>query len=770
MGLDLAPLLADEALHGAAWCRAHTALVDGWLVELLAAAKPPGDGVALVAVGGYGRSELCPRSDIDVLLLHDRGLDVAAVAEAVWYPVWDQRVQLGHGVSTVRQAVALAGKDLEAATSLLSARHLAGDPRLTAELAAKALEQWHDLARRWLPELAAKVEERHARVGEVAFRLEPDLKDGRGGMRDVHSLHWVEQAREILLPHDRGSLAEAYGVLLDARVELQRITGRPGNVLLMQEQDTVAKALFSPLSEAGRAHGAGDADDADALMARVASAARTISWTSDDAWRRIRSSLQGPVGRAGGRPHPLGPGLVLVDGEVVLSADAAPADDPCLPLRAAAAAAGRDTVIERRSLERLAQLAPPLPDPWPAEARALLAALLGTGPPAVAVIEALDQRGLWVRVVPEWEPVRSRPQRNAYHRFTVDRHLLETAANAAGLQCQVERPDLLVIGALLHDIGKGRPGDHTEVGMVLAQAITTRMGFPPEDVADLVAMVEHHLLLPTVATRRDLDEPRTIEQVAHAVATTRRLDLLAALTEADSLATGASAWGSWKAGLVDQLVQRVRHLLDPAVDPAPVAAGGAEALAGGTRRFEVTGDTLVVVDEDRPGLFSRVAGVLALHGLEVLAAATASSEPGWASSTFRVVDPRRDEPPWDRVQLDLHRVLDGRLAVRARLAERGRTYRRPAPLASPTTATVTFHDDASSSCTVIDVHAADGLGVLYRITCALAELDLDIRSARAQTLGGTVVDAFYVQARDGGKVDADLQAEIELAILDSLSG
>jgi len=771
VGLDLAPLLADEALQGAAWCRAHTALVDSWLADLFAAAKAPREGVALVAVGGYGRSELCPRSDIDVLLLHDRGLDVASVAEAVWYPVWDQRVQLGHGVSTVRQAVGLSGKDLEAATSLLSARHLAGDPKLTADLAAKALDQWHDLARRWLPELAAKVDERHERVGEVAFRLEPDLKDGRGGMRDVHSLHWAEQAREILLPHDRGSLAEAYRVLLDARVELHRITSRPGNVLLMQEQDTVAKALFSPLSGAARAQGAGDADD---LMARVASAARTISWTSDDAWRRIRSSLQGPVGRSGGRPHPLGQGLVLVDGEVVLSADAAPADDPCLPLRAAAAAAGRDTVIERRSLERLAQLSPVLPDPWPAEARALLAALLGAGPPAVAVIEALDQRGLWVRVVPEWEPVRSRPQRNAYHRFTVDRHLLEAAANAAGLQHQVERPDLLVIGALLHDIGKGRPGDHTEVGMVLAQAIATRMGFAPEDVADLVAMVEHHLLLPTVATRRDLDEPRTIEQVASAVATTQRLDLLAALTEADSLATGASAWGSWKAGLVDKLVQRVRHLLDPTDHPSPTAADegadGPEPLAGGNRRFEVTGDTLAVVDEDRPGLFSKVAGVLALHGLEVLAASTGPSEPGWASSTFRVVDPRRDEPPWDRVQLDLHRVLDGRLAVRARLAERSRTYRRPAPLAPPTKAKVTFHHDASSSSTVIDVHAADGLGVLYRITCALAELDLDIRSARAQTLGGSVVDAFYVRARDGGKVDAALQAEIELAILDSLSG
>jgi len=764
VGLDLAPLLADESLTGAAWCRAHTDLVDAWLAELFATSAP-GDGMALVAVGGYGRSELCPRSDVDVLLLHDRGVDAAGVAEAVWYPIWDQGLHLGHGVSTVRQALALAAKDLESATSILSARHIAGNEQLTTELAAKALEQWHERARRWLPELAAKVEERHQRVGEVAFRLEPDLKEGRGGLRDVHSLRWAEQAREILLPHDHGSLAGSYDVLLDARVELHRLTGRQGNVLLMQEQDAVARAL-------------GDVD-ADGLMTRIATAARTISWTSDDAWRRISSALQGPVGRSGGRPHPLGSGIALVDGEVVVTADATPADDPCLPLRAAAAAAARGTFIERRSLERLAQLAPPLPDPWPAEARTLLAGLLGTGRPAVAVIEALDQRGLWGKVLPEWAPVRSRPQRNAYHRFTVDRHLLEAAANAAELQDQVDRPDLLVVGALLHDLGKGRPGDHTEVGMVLAQDLARRMGFPPDDVADLVAMVEHHLLLPTVATRRDLAEARTIEQVAAAVGTSGRLRLLAALTEADSLATGTAAWGSWKAGLVRHLVEQTRRLLDgdggagddadDADDTGPGQAAGPASTPGGGRRFEMTGDTLTVVAEDRPGLFSKVAGVLALHGLEVLAAATDPGEPGWASSTFRVADSRRDEPPWDRVAVDLERVLDSRLALQARLAERRRTYSRSAPVPAPAPATVTFHDDASSLSTVIDVHAPDGLGVLYRITCALAELDLDIRSARAQTLGGTVVDAFYVQTRGGGKVvDPDLKAEIELAILDSL--
>jgi len=309
--------------------------------------------------------------------------------------------------------------------------------------------------------------------------------------------------------------------------------------------------------------------------------------------------------------------------------------------------------------------------------------------------------------------------------------------------------------------------------MVLVADIAARMGFPAADVAELVAMVEHHLLLPDVATRRDLAEARTIEKVAEAVGTVPRLRLLAALTEADSLATGASAWGPWKAKLVEELVRRVTQLLEggePSLAPVPEPAEPAAPIGGGPRRLKTEGSTLTVVAEDRPGLFSTVAGVLALHGLEVLAAATGGSEDGWARSTFTVVDRRRSELPWERVHADLGRALDGRLALRARIAERRRTYPEPAVLPRPAQATVTFHDDASSSSTVIDVHAPDGLGVLYSITCALAELDLDIRSARAQTLGRAVVDSFYVRTSDGEKLDQALQSEVERAILHSLEG
>ncbi|MDQ1404316.1 MAG: [protein-PII] uridylyltransferase, partial [Actinomycetota bacterium] len=754
-------LLADATLTGAAWCRALSDLVDAWLSDLLTGiAGRDAEHFALVAVGGYGRAELCPQSDIDLMLLHDKRSDVGEVANRIWYPIWDEGLHLGHSVCTVKEALELAEDDLDTATAILSARHIAGQPDLTAQLAERATQQWERRSKRWLTELSARVQVRHERATEVAFSLEPDLKEGRGGLRDVHALRWAEAAHRILIDHDAGALARAYDTLLDTRVELQRHSGKPSNVLVLEDQDPVAAAL-------GLA-------DADGLMAGIAEAARLIAWTSDDTWRRIASSVRGPLGRLARRTRALAPGVDLRDGEVHVEPGTA-ATEPLAPLRAAAAAAQEHTVIDRASLESLAAATVRLPEPWPDEARGYLVQLLLAGRPAVGVIEALDQRGIWGRLMPEWQTVRSRPQRNAYHRYTVDRHLLEATANAAKLASRVGRPDLLVVAALLHDLGKGVAGDHVETGTDIAAAVTTRLGFDADDRETIISLVQQHLLLADVATRRDLDDPTTIERVAAAVVTVERLHLLAALTEADSLATGTAAWGHWKALLVDRLVERTQNRLeggDTAPDGLQFPTDEQLAtLAAGGRRIDAADDVVTVMTDDRPGVFSRVAGVLALHGLEVLTAAAHSTDDGRALNRFRVVDPVRPEPPWPKIVADLHLALEGRLALDARLAERSRTYsprRRSMP--KPAGAKVTFDDDASSEATVIDVEGPDAIGVLYRITRALADLDLDIRSAKVQTLGSSVVDAFYVRDSEGKKItDAHIRREIELAILHSLS-
>lgn len=717
--------------------------------------------MAVVAVGGYGRRELCPASDLDLVLVHRGRRDIEKVAERVWYPIWDAGIGLDHSVRTVKQALDVADVDLKVALGLLEVRLVAGDAALAADLRRGAEDQWCRGSRRWLPELAQAVEDRHAQFGEVAFLLEPDLKEGRGGLRDVHALRAAALATPALADTDE-SLAECHDTLLAARVELHRATGKASDRLALQDQDRVAAAL-----------GYGDAD---ALLAAVSAAARTIAWCSDDGWRRVRSSLREGRG-ARGRPRhdqPLGPGLVLRDGEVALTATADPAGDPTMVLRAAAAAGEHGTWLARSALERLAIEAPMLPDPWPAGARDALVGLLGTGRAAIPVLEALDQRGLLTRILPEWEAVRSRPQRNAYHRFTVDRHLCEAAANAADLTGKVARPDLLLVGALLHDIGKGHAGDHTDVGVEMVGRIGTRMGLPPKDVDVLVNLVRHHLLLPDIATRRDLDDPATVDAVADAVGDRDTLELLAALTEADGLATGPSAWGTWKAGLVDDLVARTarrmdgQHAPEPPALPTPVHRA---AMARGALDVVVEGNRLTVVAPDRPGLFCRVAGTLALHGLDVRSA-TAASEGSMAVEVFEVEPSFARAPNWTRVRADLQRALTGRLSIEARLAERVRAYAgRPRPVAAaPAQPRLLFDNEASAVATVVDVRAPDRIGVLYRITRALAECDLDVRSAKVSTLGHEVVDAFYVTDASGAKVvDADHLTEIERAVIAELT-
>jgi [protein-PII] uridylyltransferase len=461
---------------------------------------------------------------------------------------------------------------------------------------------------------------------------------------------------------------------------------------------------------------------------------------------------------------------------VALDDEAQPAKDPTLLLRVAAAAARHGTRIERRTLDRLAAEAPDLANPWPAGAVGELVAMLLTGRPMIQVVESLDHKGLMSRVLPEWEAVRSKPQRNALHRFTVDRHLLEGTANAAALATRVSRPDLLVLGTLLHDIGKGYPGDHTEAGVELMATICPRLGLSADDTEIITQMVRLHLLLPVIATSRDIADDATITAVADAAGTPLILELLAALTEADSVATGPSAWSPWKAELVADLVSRTQHVLGGGevheVAWSLFPSEEVEALMGARQMaIRQEGDTLTVVAPDRPGVFSKVAGVLSLHGLGVVSAQAHSDEQGMAASEFRVVLPQDRETNWRKVIDDVDLALAGRLALDARLSERARTYaRRRTKMVGTITTSMTAHNNASSNATVLEVRAADKIGVLYRITRALADMQLDIRHAKVSSLGGEALDSFYVRGSDGLKIyDPAHLAELERAVLHALA-
>jgi len=745
-------LLARTDLVGAPLRTALTELYDGWLASLLG---DPGPGVALVAVGGLGRRDPTPGSDLDLVLVHDGSHDVSALADQVWYPVWDAGVSLDHSVRTLVEVSVVAREDLKAALGLLDARYVAGDATLAQQLVSATRAAWRGGASKRLPELRAVIEERARQFGEVAYLLEPDLKEARGGLRDGHAMHAVAVAQVADPPN--AAVRAAYETLLDVRGELHRRTGSAGrrvvDRLLMQEQDGVAAAL-------GLA-------DADVLMAAVSDAARTIAFAGDTTWRRVAAAtpkrrmlgLRGPTGPV---RRPLADDVVEQDGEVLLARDATPEDDPVLVLRVAEAAAHAGLPIAPITLARLADC-PALSEPWPASALDAFVGLLAAGHGVVPVFEALDQSGLLVRLLPEWESVRSKPQRNSYHRFTVDRHLVETAAGAAGLTRRVGRPDLLLLGALLHDIGKGLPGDHTEVGMRVVADIGPRLGLPAADVAVLVAMVRHHLLLPDVATRRDLDDPATARGVADAVGSIEVLELLHALTQADSAATGPAAWSDWKGQLIAELVRRAAALLAGAPDPepAPLSPEQEALVATGELTLEADGDEVTVVAPDRPGLLSLAAGVLALHRLDVRSA-SGFARGKTAVTVFRVSPRFGSLPDWAVVRHDLRHAVDGSLPLEERLAAREAAYaRRDVPVAP---STVRLVDDASETATVVEVRAPDELGLLHRIASVLERYGLDVRSAHISTLGADVVDAFYVPVLTDPTVRAALERDL-LAVL-----
>jgi [protein-PII] uridylyltransferase len=755
-------LLDDPDLRGRAFAEAWTDRIDSWLIELFDEAGGNAGGMALVALGGQGRREMAPLSDLDLLLLFEDRDTAGRVAEQLWYPIWDTGLKLGHSVRNVRDTITLGAEDLETATSLLSARHIAGDETLTTQLAERAKSNWRKRGRKWLRELAVAVDERHRQAGEVAFMLEPDLKEGRGGLRDVHALAWASAAGAPIPANLSGDLMGQHDVLLEVRVELHRRLGKPGDKLVLQEQDPIALAL-------------GDADG-DVLMARVASAGRAIAHASDEAWHDTKVGLDsGFFGRFRKGRIRSTEGLVVRDARVALEDESAPVADEFALLRVADLAATEHLRISEPTLEALTR-APEPRAPWAAEGRELFCGLLLKGRPAVEVIEILEEYGLWSKLLPEWAPAVSRPQRNAYHRFTVDRHLLECAAEASNLIQVSPRPDLLVMGALLHDIGKAYPelGDHSESGAEMAAAIAARMGFDSTDVDTIRSLVRHHLLLPDVATRRDISSDETVAFVAGEAGTAERVALLRALTEADSLATGPAAWSPWKADLVDQLSARAIEHLEGSAAAAPREAFPTDAQRRLLRIPGVAvaceGERITVSCRDAPGIFARVAGALTLHGLDVVSA-NILSEGNRALDEFVVRAGRGGRVPWDLVEVDVRKAAQKRLALEARIQERVRSHNRPRHIGMHQFEPAVRFDNGASGGegrTVIEVVGPDSVGLLYRLARALTEFDVDVSGARIDTVGHDVVDSFYVTSYGGPIEDPELQEEIRRALMFAL--
>lgn len=716
----------------------------------------PDVGVALVAVGGYGREELAPYSDLDVVLVHDEGVATGEWAAQVWYPLWDSGANIDHSVRSFSQVLEQAGADLKVALGMLDVRHLAGDPNLTLRLRTAILAAWRRDAKERLPELQAMVRDRYRLLGELAHASVPDLKEATGGLRDATVLKALVATWLVDVPH--GELESCRQALLDVRDALHAAAGRG--------TDRIGPELWTDMAPLlGLA-------DAAAVQQHVRGLGRRMTHLSRLTWRRVDAVLRRPPKAAAGRRPQLesiGGGLAVAYEEVVLARDARPADDPLLLLRAAAEAAERDLVLEPTTTARLVAEVPPLPDPWPTEARDLLVRLLAAGRGLLAVWETLDETDALERFLPEWERVRLLPHASTVHRFTVDRHLVETCIEASSLIRRVSRPDVLMVAALLHDIGKGQLTEHCVAGEPIARDIARRLGFDERETELVAALVRWHLLLPETATTRDAEDPATVELVTSRVRDREELELLHALTEADARATSEKAWTSWRASLVASLVRRCATVLshagpsEPGPEPAYREVEVPAAVRADPREVSVTvqetadGSRVTVVSGDRVGLLADAAAMLALQRVSVRAARA------WNVGDIGVSVWHVDRTGLDAAVLRerLEAVVDGRVDPAARLRPSGPTTLAP---------TVVVRPEASERATVLEVRAADRPGVVHLVCAALARLGLTVISAHVDTLGPQAVDVFYVQESQAGALGDTRAAEAAHAVRAALSG
>ena len=723
-------------------------------------------GLAIAAVGGYGRGELSPGSDLDIIILHQGQFSQSALSEFVnnlLYPLWDNK-SVDHSVRTRTETRDAAESDLKVALGLLDIRVVAGDADLVAAVQSESLDSWRKHARNRLPELKLSLEQRHERAGELAYLLEPDVKEARGGLRDINALRAISLSGATNVPLERISWAESK--LNDVRETLHQTSGRNKDRLLFQEQDAVARELGYT--------------DADALMSDVAQAARSVDYLLEFTWHQLGQRNKDGFGRFLRKPRTdiVAKNLNVSQNEIVINSQADIQSDPMIGLRAAATAAQLGLPISLESYSLLSAALNEgkglLPNPWPREAREHLISLIGAGESMVSIFEALDQEEIIFHWIPEWRALRSLPQRNALHRHTVDRHMVETAVHAASLTRKVHRPDLLLFAALFHDIGKGDTEDHSIRGERLIGPLAKRIGFPEEDVEVIKILVKHHLLLSSTATRRDLDDPATIQSILAVIPNLTTLELLHALSIADGEATGSAGWSDWKATLVSDLVKRVKKAMSgsstiaaqPEITPEQLKVAESGVLQVNLEQRE-NGYSIEIISPDKPGLLSLVAGVINTFRLDVRSARTKSHGSSAVMKWIVTPEPHAPAVTAQNLRSEIEKAFNDTSHIEDKLIARAQAYASiPAiPVPDPI---VEFYNDGATDATIIEVRSHDRPGLLFRIGAGITQSKVDIRSAIVTTLGAEAIDTLYVSELTGGPLSDERANEVASRLLQLL--
>jgi [protein-PII] uridylyltransferase len=791
-------------------------------------------GLCILAAGGYARREMNIHSDVDLLLLYRDKVSnhVAAVAERVQLWLWDANLAVGAATRTIDDTLSLARKDSTVATSILASRFLAGSGLLFYEFQEKVRAKLFSNPARFIDDQVGVQLERHARFGDSLYLLQPNIKDGAGALRDYHLAWWVMQVTHVraggvddflhlglLTEAEVGELRAALDFLWRTRNELHLMTGRKTDQLSFEVQEQLAKSFgYEP---------AGPELPVERFMSDYYRHARAIQTYSSLVVEQCRQRISRPRRR---RVRRVACGFRITDGRLEVPHVRLLREDPVRLLEAFAVAQDEDVRLTRKALRLIREHLHLVDDAYRCDprARATFLRILESPRRVMRALIGMNEVGLLGAFLPEWEHVVCRWQHVMYHTYTIDVHSIFLVEELRRLwlgEHEREFPELcemmracddravLFLGCLMHDIGKGFGGNHSEKGVTRAGPCLERLGLSQERVARVLFLVEHHLLMSHLAQRRDLSDPRLILEFARTVGDRTNLRNLYLITFADIRASSTKAWTEWKGGLLRELFERTAELLEtggPDADRALEIIGRrvvarreaaetllrergtddaqaqqyfdtlprryftahspkqivrhAEVLLGlepdqlfRTARRELRGGftEFILCANDVHGLYSNVAGVLTAHDFNILGAHVYSTRDGHALEVYRVSTPAGGEGErrllWDEFEASLTRVLAGDLSVAELLARRGRRVgAHVAHLPSPASVTVTNQE--SDFYTIVDVSADDRLGLLHDLTRTIAEHGFEIYIAKAAKIRDQVADTFYLKDADGKKL------------------
>ncbi len=796
--------------------------------------RTEGERIALVAVGGYGRGEMALFSDVDLLFLMPYKTTpwAESLIESMLYILWDLKLKVGHACRTIRDCIRLARDDYTIRTSLIEQRYLAGNAALAGELRDRL---WSDLfkstAADFIEAKLAERTERHRKQGGQRYMVEPNVKEGKGGLRDLQSLFWIGKyvygvqdsaaliGLGVFTEDEFSTFKTAEDFLWSTRCTLHLITGRAMDQLTFDLQVEVAGKL-GYRDQGGRRAVEHFMQDYFRHATRVGELTRIFLTALEATHTKTEPMLQRLLSRKKTAKAP----YAIKQNRITVADPKAFLSDPLNMLRIFEEALRTGTLLHPDAMRLLAANLDLIDDRMrdnPEAARLFFDTLLKHANPERA-LRRMNELGILGAFVPEFAPVVAMMQFNMYHSYTVDEHIIQCIGHLA----RIERGELieelpiasgilkrginrrvLYLALLLHDVGKGRPEDHSVLGAQIVRRVGPRMGLSKKDTETAEWLVRYHLLMSDTAQKRDIAEPRTVRGFAKAVKSVERLDLLTVLTVCDIRGVGPNVWNNWKAMLIRGLYTATKSALETGLEDLnretreaqakralrdALAAWDAKDLRAETGRhygpywqglpnaahvvfaglLRDLGPDAIAIDikpdpdrdatracfamADHPGLFSRMTGALALAGANVVDARTYTSKDGFATAIFWVQD--ADSHPFEESRLPrlrdmILRTLRGEVVAREALKDKDKLKKRERAFRVPTS--ITFDNDGSEIYTIIEVDTRDRPGLLYDLTRTLANANVYIASAVIATYGEQVVDAFYVKDMFGLKYHSE---------------